>query len=271
MKAIKKILAWFSQRSIITKIVIVIFALLLSCCICSVPIGLLLPSTPTPIGSISVTPEGNQPSGSTEKDSTPTIIVPSDTPLATIPPKPTNTHIPTATFLPTETPNPNLITPGTYIVGTDIQPGIYKGETGIDFFDSCYWERLKDLTGSFDSIIANNNSIGQFYIEVKQTDYALNTDCELTRLEVIPEHTGEYPQKLKPGTYLVGSDIRPGTYKGQAGTDFSESCYWERLRSVSGEFDAIIANDNAIGQFYIQVLPTDFALNTDCELEWVGP
>jgi hypothetical protein len=39
---------------------------------------------------------------------------------------------------------------------------------------------------------------------------------------------------------------------------------------VSGGFDAIIANDNTDGQFYIQVNESDFALSTSCEVELVG-
>lgn len=136
---------------------------------------------------------------------------------------------------------------------------------------SCYWERLKDLTGNFESILANDNSIGQYYIEVQSTDYALKTDCQLTRLPTIPAHTGEYPLVISAGTYLVGSDIQPGTYKGQGGNDITSSCYWERLRSVSGGFDSILANDNATGQYYVQVLASDFALKTACQLEWVSP
>jgi hypothetical protein len=163
-----------------------------------------------------------------------------------------------------------MVEPGTYLIGTDIKPGIYKGVAGQGLFDSCYWERMKDLTESLDSILANANSIGQFYIEVMVSDFALKTNCQLIRLETIPEHSGEYPQTLAPGTYLVGSDIRPGIYKGQAGSDISDSCYWERLRDVAGDFNSILANENATGQFYVQVLPTDFALATACELEWSG-
>jgi hypothetical protein len=182
---------------------------------------------------------------------------------------PTPTKI-KATPLPTNTPDPNLIGPGTYIVNADIQPGIYKGLAGEGLFDSCYWERLKDLTGNFESILANDNSVGQFYIQVKDSDYALKTDCQLTKLITIPEHTGEYPQSITAGTYLIGNDIQAGTYRGQTGVDFSDSCYWERLRGVDGDFDSIIANDNATGQFYIQVLQSDFALMTACQLEWVS-
>jgi hypothetical protein len=70
--------------------------------------------------------------------------------------------------------------------------------------------------------------------------------------------------------YLVGRDIQPGTYKGEAGADFADSCYWARLSNVAGELDGILANDNATGQFYVQVAASDFALSTGCQLERVG-
>jgi len=73
---------------------------------------------------------------------------------------------------------------------------------------------------------------------------------------------------LEPGTYIIGRDIQPGTYKGQAGTGL-DTCYWARLSGVSGEFVDLIANDNAEGQFYVEVDATDFALKTGCELELV--
>lgn len=261
MQTVQNFSAWFSKQKIFGKVAIGCSGLFILCCLCSVPVAILNPSSPTPtINNTSVASvESTVPPASTEK--------PVD--IATL--APTDTAVPTSTPLPTETPNPNLVNPGTYIVNTDIQPGIYKGSAGSGLFSSCYWERLKDLTGTFDSILANENATGQFYVEVKNSDYALKTDCELARLDPIHEHIGEYPQVITTGTYLIGYDIQPGTYKGQAGSDAVSSCYWERLQSVAGGFDAILANDNATGQFYVQVLPSDFAVKTGCELSWVSP
>lgn len=58
------------------------------------------------------------------------------------------------------------------------------------------------------------------------------------------------------GTYLVGTDIAPGTYRAD---NSSGSCYWERLSGVSGEFDDIIANDNPNGQTIVEIADSDFA------------
>jgi hypothetical protein len=179
-------------------------------------------------------------------------------------PERTNPVIP-----PTDTSKSNLINPGTYIIGTDIKSGYYKGNAGNGFMETCYWARLKDLSGSVESILANDNSIGQFYIHIKETDYALETKCKVTFLESLPAPINEFPQDLIPGTYLVGIDIQLGTYKGQAGTDITDACYWARLNDVSEDINSIITNDNAIGQFYVQVLQKDFALTTKCHLKRV--
>jgi hypothetical protein len=157
---------------------------------------------------------------------------------------------------------------GTHIVGDSIQPGIYRGAAGQSLLNSCYWERLRDLSGELGSTIANDNAVGQFYVEVKATDYALETACQLTPLAQAPALS--VGDTVAPGTYLVGRDIRPGTYRGEAGTGVMESCYWERLNDVAGELGSIIANDNAMGSYFVQVLGSDFALKAGCPLVRVG-
>ena len=271
---------------------LIVGAVVALCVIGAIFIALLAPgeeATPTP----TVVAQATQPAEVTEAEQAteapapsdtamPTDTpVPTDTPIPTntptpsITPTPSNTPKPTDTSEPTNTPLPPTPTPvvlrsGTYIVGTDIQPGIYRGEAGYDIFDSCYWARLKDMSGTLDAIIANDNSFGQFYVEVVEGDRAFEVKCKVMLLEELPEPPAEFPQKIPTGTYLVGIDIQPGTYKGQAGTDITDSCYWERLRNVRGELDSIIANDNATGQYYVEVQSSDFALRTKCELERTG-
>ena len=71
-----------------------------------------------------------------------------------------------------------LIDPGTYVVGEDIEPGIYQGET----VDHCYWERLSDFSGELSGTIANGGGGepgSKFYVEVVETDFAFYTSCPL--------------------------------------------------------------------------------------------
>lgn len=62
---------------------------------------------------------------------------------------------------------------GTYLVGTDIQPGTYRAKNIVD---SCYWGRLSSTDGTSD-IIANNvvNAGGQAIVTIKPSDKAFET------------------------------------------------------------------------------------------------
>lgn len=51
------------------------------------------------------------------------------------------------------------------------------------------------------------------------------------------------------GIYLVGTDIKPGTYK----ADASPGCYYEIDKDLSDGLESIITNDNVDGPVVIQV------------------
>jgi hypothetical protein len=193
----------------------------------------------------------------------PTAVPATNTPAPTAEPA-TNTPAPTAT----QSVQVVVVPEGTYLVGTDIKPGIYVGQAGQGVFDSCYWARLSGLSGALDDVLANANAVGLYYLEVLPTDKALETACELRPIDQVPARE-TLLTVLQPGMYLVGRDIGPGMYRGTAGADVLASCYWARLSGVTGELDQVLANGNATGQYYIEVQPGDFALEVACEVEKV--
>ncbi|QLE72388.1 hypothetical protein FGW37_12965 [Streptomyces rectiverticillatus] len=67
------------------------------------------------------------------------------------------------------------------------------------------------------------------------------------------------------GTYEVGSDIKPGTYRSLGNKD---GCYWERAKDSSGEADAILANDNVVGASYVTVKAEDKVFKTQGCKSW---
>ncbi|MFD1658141.1 hypothetical protein ACFSL4_07905 [Streptomyces caeni] len=68
------------------------------------------------------------------------------------------------------------------------------------------------------------------------------------------------------GSYQVGKDIKPGTYRTTGNTD--GMCYWERAKDASGEIDSLLANDNVTGTSYVTVKATDKLFKSrDCE-DW---
>lgn len=248
--------AWKNLKNPVKIIILVILAFTLCCCFLSI-VGMLSNSSQTS------TTDQSANVGELQTQAVQTVQAEAGVaPQAEEKPTdaPTNTPEPTSTRVPTATVDPNILKQGMYLVNSEIQPGLYKGNDPF-----CYWARLSDLTGSFSSIIANDNAEGQFYLEIAPTDFAFEVKCTITRIAELPAANPNPPTTLEKGMYLVNIDIKPGNYKGNG-----ESCYWERLSSVSGQFSSIIANDNGQGQFYVQVLPTDFALKTKCPLEWVS-
>jgi hypothetical protein len=61
------------------------------------------------------------------------------------------------------------------------------------------------------------------------------------------------PNTFSAGTYEVGTDIQPGTYK----TTGSSYCYYARLKADDGELDSIISNDIVQGQGSVSVKSSD--------------
>jgi len=251
----------FKSKKIIGKFIIILLSFFVICMLCSLPISIInSDNQATEENKVEVS-EIEMPTDVNTEEQKQTEIIEENEVIETV------EIIETPTTNPTPTQeNTDVIKPGTYIVGTDIQPGIYVGNAGFDLLGSCYWARLSNLSGN-DNINANDNAEGLFYLEVLPTDIALETRCDITPIDKVPQR-GEFLTKLPSGIYIIGRDIEPGIFKGEAGADFLESCYWARLSNVSG-INNILANNNATGQFFIEVLPTDFALQVRCEVNKV--
>lgn len=67
-----------------------------------------------------------------------------------------------------------------------------------------------------------------------------------------------------PGTYIVGTDIAPGTYRAPATT--GTYCSWYRLSGFGGTPEEIIAFDAGTAQMIVTIEPTDagFKAGSDC-------
>ena len=80
----------------------------------------------------------------------------------------------------------------------------------------------------------------------------------------LPTPSSEAAGVIGPGTHLVGIDIAPGVYVGQAHEGVL--CTWQRLNSLRGDSESISAVDEHKGQFYVEILADDLAFETNCEL-----
>lgn len=60
------------------------------------------------------------------------------------------------------------------------------------------------------------------------------------------------------GTYVVGSEVVPGTYRN---SNSSSGCYWERLSGFGGTTDEIIANNFTQSRQLVTISPSDIGFS----------
>ncbi|MDY6826232.1 MAG: hypothetical protein SVV67_03510 [Bacillota bacterium] len=136
-----------------------------------------------------------------------------------------------------EEEGPPTIGTGTYMVNEGIEPGLYRSEGGITYF-----ERLSGLSGERKDVIANGAvPNGPVVVEVKESDVAFRSEGSGTWYRLDDSYQPELKTTFGDGCWIVGVDIEAGTYR----TD-DEIDYWARLSNFSHEVDAIIANDAMI-------------------------
>ncbi|HKW20875.1 MAG TPA: hypothetical protein VJO13_05830 [Ktedonobacterales bacterium] len=145
---------------------------------------------------------------------------------------------PTATHAPTATPTPSFkhFGDGTFQVGKDIQPGTYRTRQGSP---GCYWARLSGFGGSVGEIIANDNTDAPAVVTIAASDKGFESQGCGTWTQNLSQVT-KSKTTFGDGTYIIGTDITPGTYKNTG----NQGCYYARLSGFGGTTDEIIANNN---------------------------
>ncbi len=149
---------------------------------------------------------------------------------------------------------------GKYLVGKDIQSGLYKVTVTDKITKMGYVERAKDLDMEMDSIIANIILTGNGYVEILSTDVAVKlqgVEIEPIKLEDLEP---DIKNEVSDGIYLVGYDIAPGTYKVEVTDTITNMGYVERSRSVAMGMEDIIANEIIQGPGYVKIEQGDFAV-----------
>lgn len=167
----------------------------------------------------------------------PRTVAPSSSPAASLRPERT---------APPEMPQ--TFRDGVWEVGEDIKPGTYR-TLGAD---GCYWSRLRRLTNRDRDVIVQESSDGPAIVTVKRSDVGFESGrCRSWTADLgrITDSRTEFGA----GTYLVGEDIAPGTYRsrGKAG------CSWERLRGFTGDQSDILAKGTGGGRRTVTVRGTD--------------
>jgi hypothetical protein len=101
-------------------------------------------------------------------------------------------------------------------------------------------------------LIVNDFAVGPAIVTIQPTDAAFQSE-RCAGWSLIPQ-TGVPATSFGDGTWAVGVDIAPGTYRAPGGV----GCQWERL----SEFGAVgtsgvIASDRPTSQTTVTIAPTD--------------
>jgi hypothetical protein len=145
-------------------------------------------------------------------------------------------------------PNPNF-GDGTQQVGTDIEAGTYRTREGSS---GCYYARLSGFRGGFEEIISNDNTDAPAIITIEPGDAGFQSRrCGTWTQDLSPITTST--TSFEDGTYFVGSDIEPGTYRNSGGS----SCYHVRLAGFGGGMEGLIANEFTDAPSIVTIEPTD--------------
>jgi hypothetical protein len=124
---------------------------------------------------------------------------------------------------------------GSWIVGDDINPGTYRTRIAVE---GCYWERLSGFSGNLSDVIANDFTSAPAVITIGASDAGFTSSgCGdwTTDLSAITDNP---TSPFSDGTYIVGVDIAPGTWRASSG----DGCYWARLSGFSGTLSSVTAN-----------------------------
>jgi hypothetical protein len=148
-------------------------------------------------------------------------------------------------------------------VGDDVSPGTYRA---VALFEDpaafCYWERLSGLGGTDEEIIANSAGIGSRVVTIAPTDVAFESaDCGTWTAVLRP-----YPGPIADGVWIVGVDVRPGTYQADGGA----ICYWQRLSGFGGTADEVLQQGTPEDPAVVEIPPTDAGFSSSRCGEWTA-
>ena len=99
--------------------------------------------------------------------------------------------------------------------------------------------------------------LAQAHETLQERNWILYLDLQAAQAEGQSDSEPAVPGVFTDGTYEVGRDIEPGTYRGTVNGEWG---YWARLRNTSGMVSGIVANNVERGPFVLTIVPSDIAV-----------
>lgn len=119
----------------------------------------------------------------------------------------------------------------------------------------------RDATAEADRAREDLERLAGAHATLQERNWILYLEVEERRLAegegIKADPAQARPGVFTEGTYAVGSDILPGTYRGEVNGEFG---YWARLSSTTGMVSGIVANDVVRGPFVLTIIASDAAV-----------
>lgn len=159
-----------------------------------------------------------------------------------------------------DTPHPSttLWEDGIYLVGEDIDSGLYRVEPIVE---NSFIERGSDAAMDEDHILATITFETGGYVTLRDTDVAVKLQgvaLSPLDLEQLEPHI---QTQVTPGIYLVGYDIAPGTYTAEATESGSKFGFVDRLSDAAMDYDSIISKDAIVLPGAVCIEETDHVVS----------
>ena len=220
------------------------------------PVAEVMSASPVPVESPASEPSASDIATVTPEPTAEAAITP--------PPRPAPTLKPTPTPTPKPTPAPKVYATfddGLWSVGDEIAAGTYRLREPTF---GCYWARLKGFGGSLGEIIANANVTGYGVVAIGKNDAGFESNYCGTWSKDLSRVT-ESRTRFGEGTFIVNTDIKPGTFKNTGGG----TCYWARLKNFGGTLGSITANGLTENRTIVTIKSTDKGFVSSGCGEWV--
>ena len=144
---------------------------------------------------------------------------------------------------------------GMFIVDTEIAAGRYRA---TNFGPFCRWTRFSGFSGEFEDTLAIQFPDGvSAIVDILPTDVGFESSGCGTWTNDLSPVTLSLTAPFGDGTYLVGVDISPGTWRGEG-----EDCVIYRLAGFSEEQDETIMADMVTGSAIVTIAVTDVGFQT---------
>ena len=154
---------------------------------------------------------------------------------------------------------------GSYEVGVDIAPGTYRTSGPTAGAPICSYARLRTAGASYtdtSEVLQLENVMGQTVVTIQPSDGGFFSQlCGTWTQQTTSTRQVSTPRtSFGDGSYEVGVDIAPGTYRTSGPPAGAPICSYARLRTAGASYtdtSEVLQLENVMGQAVVTIQPSD--------------